>query len=173
MPRTHTAPRILLLGPIEVVGADDTAVPNRRRRLTEIVAYLALHPGGTAHAFDEAIWPGARVGVDTRNSTLSRARRWLGRAPDGEPSVSIVTDHLGYRLHPDVTTDWHDFLTLARRGLTAGDAGLPDLQAAMRLVRGRPFTGIDPRDYTWAEPDIQEMISTIEDVAAALAAGAP
>ena len=65
--------------------------------------------------------------------------------------------------------DWHDFLRLARRGLAAGPGGDAALHAAVQLVRGRPFQGIDPAAYTWAEPDIQEMISSVVDVAHALA----
>ena len=114
------------------------------------------------------MWPGARVPGDTRTAMVSRARKWLGTAPDGRPYLLHYNSTDGYRLHPDVTTDWHDFLTLARRGLEAGPDcldGIQDLVAALSLVRGRPFHGIDPRDYTWAEPDVQEMISTVGDLA--------
>ena len=74
----------------------------------------------------------------------------------------------GCRLHHDVTVDWDDFQRLSRRGLAAGAGGVEDLVAALNLVRGRPFSGIDPRDYTWAELHIQEMISAISDTARAL-----
>ena len=53
----------------------------------------------------------------TRNSAVSRVRLWLGDASDGQPYLMNVGDTGVYRLHPDVTTDWRDFLTLARRGL--------------------------------------------------------
>ena len=112
--------------------------------MLELIAFLALHPGSTAHALDEALWPGTRVGAKTRNSAVSWVRLWLGEAPDGQPYLMNVGDTGVYRLHPDVTTDWHDFLTLARRGLEAGPDGVNDLAAALDLVRGRSFTGIDP-----------------------------
>ena len=35
----------------------------------------------------------------------------------------------------------------------------------MGLIRGRPFLGVDPTRYVWAEAAIQEMISTITDAA--------
>jgi DNA-binding SARP family transcriptional activator len=159
------APRVLLLGPVRIEGADDDAVPNRRRRLTELVAYLALHPGATYHQLDEALWPGKRVPTDTRNATVSRARRWLGNTPDGDPYLPTVAAEGDYRLHPAVGCDWHDLARLARRGLRAGPDGPADLAAALDLVRGRPFLGVDPRDYGWAEVDIQQMIGTIVDVA--------
>jgi two-component SAPR family response regulator len=151
-----------------VRGAHDELVPHRRRRLTELVAYLALNPGATYHQVDEAMWPGARVSTGTRNALVSRARRWLGVTPAGEPYLAIVGDG-GYRLHPDVTCDWHDLLRLTRPA-PDGSAPNPDrLARALGLVRGRPFLGVDPRDYAWAEADTQQMISTIVDHAHALA----
>jgi two-component SAPR family response regulator len=82
------------------------------------------------------------------------------------------------KLRADVTCDWHDFKELVGRGFAAGEAGLPELEAALSLVEGRPFLGIDPRRYTWAERQIQEMVSLIVDVtekagASLLAAGQP
>lgn len=159
------APRVLLLGPVHVEGADDGSAPGRRRRANELVAYLALHPGASSHQVDEAMWPGRRVAKNTRNPFVSRVRQWLGRTPDGEPYLPLVADGGEYRLRPEVTCDWHDFLHLARRGLSQGPDGVQDLAAALDLVRGRPFLGIDPATYTWAEADIQEMISSIIDVA--------
>ena len=164
--RAVDVPRVLLLGSVRVLGADDGAAPHRRRRLTELVAYLALHPEGSGHALDEALWPGARVSLGTRNATVTRARRWLGNAPTGEPYLPRYADTGSYRLHPAITTDWHDFVALSGRGLAAGPEGIDDLTAALALVRGRPFHGIDPRDYAWAERDIQDMINLIDEVTA-------
>lgn len=44
------------------------------------------------------------------------------------------------------------------------------LRRALELVRGRPFTGIPPRRYVWAENLTQDMISAVVDVADDLAA---
>lgn len=164
------APRLLLLGNVNVEGADDDAAPGRRRRATELVAYLALHPGVSSHEIDEAMWPGRRVAKNTRNPFISRVRQWLGRTPDGDPYLPLVADGGKYRLRPEVNSDWHDFVHLARRGLSRGLDGVDDLADALDLVRGRPFLGIDPATYTWAEADIQEMISAIVDVAHVLSA---
>lgn len=164
-----SAPRVLLLGPVTIDGAHDDAVPNRRRRLTELVAYLALHPGASYHEIDEALWPGQRVVSDTRNALVSRARRWLGHTPTGDPYLPTVAAEGDYRLHPAVGCDWHDFTVRARRGLEAGEDGTSALAAALGLVRGRPFLGVDPRDYAWAEADTQQMITSIVDVAHVLA----
>jgi nucleoid-associated protein YgaU len=164
-----SAPRVLLLGSVTVDGAHDDAVPNRRRRLTELVAYLALHPGASYHEIDEALWPGQRVVTDTRNALVSRARRWLGQTPDGQPYLPPVAAEGDYRLHPAVGCDWHDFTHHARLGLHAEGGGEAPLATALALVRGRPFLGVDPRDYAWAEADTQQMISTVVDVAHVLA----
>lgn len=162
------APRVLLLGPVQVDGAARRG-DERTRRNTELIAYLALHPGASAAEVDEIIGRGQRVTAATRNTVISRARAWLGRTRDSDPYLLPYQAANGYRLHPDVRTDWDDFLRHARRGLTAGPAGAPDLAAALTLVRGRPFTGTTPGTYDWAEAITQEMISTIADVAHVLA----
>jgi hypothetical protein len=160
------APEVLVLGPVEVRFANgEDAASARRRKLTELAAFIALHPGADNHGIDDAVWPTRRVSTSTRNSATSRLRRWLGTAPDGEPWLPLVPDRGQYRFRPDVSCDWHDFQTMTRRGLGGGVDGLEDLAAALALVRGRPFTGVDPACYTWAEYDTQEMISAITDVA--------
>jgi DNA-binding SARP family transcriptional activator len=157
------APRILLLGRVDVTGATTPATARRGRAL-ELLAYLALHPGASAAELDDALWPGQRVTHDMRNSLVSRTRTWLGTDPGGRPYLDHSNNSgRGYRLHPAVRTDWHDLLNLARRGLVGDDSD--QLDAALRLVRGRPFLGVDPASYAWAEADAQEMISTIVDIA--------
>jgi nucleoid-associated protein YgaU/DNA-binding SARP family transcriptional activator len=158
-------PRVLVLGNVQVERADDEAAPNRRRRATELVAYLALHPGATSHQIDEAMWPGKRIEKTTRSPFVSRARQWLGRTPDGEPYLPQAADGGTYRLRPDVSCDWHDFVRFSQLGLASGPDAAGALTAALALVRGRPFLGVDPATYTWAEADIQEMISAVVDVA--------
>jgi LysM repeat protein/DNA-binding SARP family transcriptional activator len=160
------APMIRLLGTLDIVGArGSNPDSNRRRRITELAAYLVLHPNADRHQIEDAIWPGDRVSVATRNATMSRLRSWLGSNSAGEPYVPPVAGHDGYRLAPEVSSDWHEFLRLSNRGYAAAQHGLPDLEEALALVRGRPFAGINPATYTWAEGDIQDMISAITDVA--------
>jgi DNA-binding SARP family transcriptional activator len=157
------APRLLLLGRVDVTGATTPATARRGRSL-ELLAYLALHPGASATELDEALWPGQRVTYDMRNSLVSRTRTWLGTDPDGRPYLDHSNNSgRGYRLHPAVRTDWHDLIGVARRCLTEVD--VDELDAALRLVRGRPFLGVDPASYAWAEADAQTMISTIVDIA--------
>lgn len=161
------APKVLVLGAVEVINARGPA-GERRASLTEIAAYLVLHPGCENHALTEAIWPGRRSDAQTRNSQISRLRRWLGADADGNPYMPLVTT-AGYTLAPAVTCDWTRFQQLAQRGLAAGANGIADLQAALELVRGQPFSGVSPRRYAWAEYLRQEMISAIVDVAHAVA----
>ena len=159
-------PMVLVLGPVEIrFASGEDADPARRRKLTELAAFIALHPGADNHGIDDAVWPVRRVSTSTRNSATSRLRRWLGTNPDGEPWLPLVPDRGQYRFRPDVRCDWQVFQELARRGLAGGAAGLDELGEALALVRGRPFAGVDPAAYTWAEYDTQEMISAITDVA--------
>ncbi|WP_395576834.1 bacterial transcriptional activator domain-containing protein, partial [Streptomyces sp. BK79] len=58
--------------------------------------------------------------------------------------------------------DWTHFLHLVEHALPTGPAGLPDLEKALGLVRGRPFGG---NPLPWAEPYQQEMTTRIVDVA--------
>lgn len=164
----EAGPSILLLGPISIDGAAGRIDSNRRTAGTELVAFLALNPGVDHNAIDDALWPGRLVGKETRNAVISRTRSWLGKDRDGQAHLPRVQDtgDSRYRLGPAVTCDWSRFQVLARTGLARHDEdGDLALRRALALVRGRPFTGIDPQRYAWAEPIIQEMVSAIVDVA--------
>lgn len=121
-----------MLGPVRVLGA---ARPIRRPWALELVVYLALHPeGATSDAWATALWPDRVVADPTRHSTVSAARRALGRSAAGR-------DHLPHgrgtlRLCSSVGTDWDRFCHLARRPEPTSWA------AALALVRGRPFDGL-------------------------------
>ncbi|MEW1913828.1 LysM peptidoglycan-binding domain-containing protein [Kitasatospora sp. NPDC085895] len=165
---TTEGPAVLLLGPIAVEGATGRIESNRRRTATELVAYLALNPGVDHHHIDAALWPGQMVSKQVRNAAISRARTWLGTAPNGTAHLPRVqdTNDSRYRLSPTVDCDWHTFQHHARTGLAdPSEDGDLALRRALALVRGRPFTGIDPGRYTWAEPAIQGMVSEITHAA--------
>ncbi|MEU9062439.1 LysM peptidoglycan-binding domain-containing protein [Streptomyces sp. NPDC048430] len=162
------APAVLLLGPIGIEGATGRIDSNRRSIGTELVAYLALNPGADHHAVDDALWPGRLVNKQMRNAVISRTRSWLGKDHDGNAHLPRVQDtgDSRYRLSPAVTCDWTQFQHFARTGLARHDEdGDLALRRALALVRGRPFTGIAPQRYAWAEPVIQEMVSALVDVA--------
>jgi nucleoid-associated protein YgaU/DNA-binding SARP family transcriptional activator len=162
---TSTAPlRINVLGPITIEALPPDNGAHLSRRSTELLVYLALRGHATGPELDETLWHGQRIDNQTRNSLVYRTRQRVGA-----DVLPVVGPDGIYRLAPSVTCDWSEFQTLARRGLTAGSAGIEDLQAALDLVRDRPLLGIRDRDYTWAEYDIQHMISTIADTAHVLA----
>ncbi|MGW7006556.1 BTAD domain-containing putative transcriptional regulator [Streptomyces sp. NPDC054933] len=172
LPSAPVGPVVRVLGPVDVAGAQHTTEKRYLRTLTEIAAWIALHPGLDHRALDEAIWPGREVSRQTRNPWISRLRSWLGAAEGGTqhfPPIATTAD-ARYRFADTVTTDWVQFQELVRSGLNSADpSGDHALRQALELVRGRPFAATQPRRYIWAEPLVQDMIAAIVDAAAALA----
>lgn len=151
--------RVGLLGPVVITGLPARA-GHLSKRSTELLVYLALRGGATGPELDEALWYGERIDSQTRNSFVYRTRRRVG----AEVLPVVGADGI-YRLGDGVTTDWSDFQRHAHRGLSAGPDGIGDLRTAMDLVRDRPLLGVPDSDYTWAEHDVQRMISAVVDVA--------
>ncbi|MEV5043539.1 LysM peptidoglycan-binding domain-containing protein [Streptomyces griseoincarnatus] len=174
-PAEPEGPQVQVLGPVALTGTQGRVSSGRRNHLMEIAAWLVLHPGLGRQELDNAIWPGLRRTASTRNTAISRLRSWLGRDPNlpaEDPRGAYlpdVTDGV-YQLGPTVTSDWDRFKELYQQGMhhDGQDADIA-LAHALALVRGRPFADVDPSKYTWAEADIQEMISAIVDVAHELA----
>jgi DNA-binding SARP family transcriptional activator len=165
-PSRDGAPLVAVLGPVEIQHAPELTEPNKRGQLTALAAYLALNPGQTRDAVDEAMWPGRRVSLATRNTAMTKLRNWFSTDPDGNDYVPRASAD-GYRLHPAVRTDWHLFCELVPDGPAA--TSTVDLRAALDLVRDQPFKGAYPRRYIWAERHQREMIAAIADVAEELA----
>ncbi|MFC5148939.1 LysM peptidoglycan-binding domain-containing protein [Streptomyces aureoversilis] len=170
-PDPPAAPQIRVLGPVDIVGTLGKLEASRRHVLTEIAAWLVLHPGQVRQELDEAIWPGLRTSAGSRNAYISKLRTWLGRDPllpaDDPQAQYLPPIKEGiYRFNDQVTSDWHAFQNLYRHGMhdTGTEADIA-LAQALALVRGRPFSDIDQSRYVWAEHDIQEMISAGVDVA--------
>lgn len=161
------APCLLLLGPVQVVGATGVVEPTKQARLTELAAILALNGGCDHTTIDACYFPGQRVNDNARNTQISKLRRWLGKAADGDDFLPRYQCMAGYRLHKEVTSDWDRWQEL----LPAGPAAAPTeaLEEALRLVRGRPFDGVRSRRYAWAETLKQQMISAIVDASYELA----
>ncbi len=159
------APIVRVLGPVQVDGARGRVEPSKRARLAELVAFLALNPGVHARQVDEAIWPARRHedNLNTRNTATSKARAWLGRNEANEDFLPRHSAGAGYGLVPAVRTDWSWWLELV--GTTAATAPTEDLESALALVRGRPFDGVHPRRYAWADALRQQMAEQIVDVA--------
>ncbi|WP_329615713.1 LysM peptidoglycan-binding domain-containing protein [Streptomyces brevispora] len=150
---------ISLLGAPTITGVRQEIAPAAAGRLTEIAAWIALHPGADTTTLTEEVWPGG-VSAAFRTAQLSALRRWLGT--DFQRGDT-------YRFDESTGTDWHRFQALAQRGRLNGADGVEDLAAALHLVRGHPFDAIPPRRYTWAEYLRQDMIAAVVDTAALLA----
>ncbi|MGW4890719.1 LysM peptidoglycan-binding domain-containing protein [Kitasatospora sp. NPDC004240] len=174
-PDPPAAPQIRVLGSVDVIGTLGKVESNRRNGLTEIAAWLVLHPGSNRHELDEAIWPGQRILADTRNTNISKLRTWLGRdplLPPDDPQGAYLPPISGgvYGFNDQVTSDWTQFQELYLFGMhRSGTEADIALAHALALVRGRPFSDIDQSKYAWAEYPIQEMLSAIVDVAHELA----
>ncbi|WP_460531998.1 AfsR/SARP family transcriptional regulator [Flindersiella endophytica] len=162
------APIIRVLGPVEIEGAKGSREEGKEGQLTALACYLALHPGTTSHAIQEALWPGRRTTSGTRTTALSKLRRRLGTDADGNAFLPVKAD--GYRLADSVGLDWDLFLQLARRGMADQTAdGTAYLERALQLIRGRPFEGVNYTHYSWIDPHLTEMTAAIVDVAHELA----
>ena len=162
------APYIGVLGPVTVEHARGTCEKSRRARLSEYAAYLALFPGATASAIDDAIWPDRKVedNENTRHTTTSKLRGWFSEADDGRPYLPTHPG-AGFAFRPAVRTDWDDWRALLPDGPL--QASTENLERALTLVRGRPFQGVHRSRYAWAEPLRQQMIDQIVDAAHELA----
>lgn len=169
-----TRPWVRLLGPVALENAagpaprapqGDAVNRSTMNRASELIAFLALHPGASAVQVHAALWPGrqphGKAAAANRNGLVSKARRWLGHAPDG----AMYFPHIGssgYRLHEEVTTDWQIFQMLIGEDVSQTPA--PRLRAAADLVRGEPLTGVKDRYYAWAEVLRMEMLAGVGDV---------
>ncbi|MEV2234970.1 LysM peptidoglycan-binding domain-containing protein [Streptomyces phaeochromogenes] len=166
-PEAHDlhAPEIRVLGPVEV---DGVAASGHGPRIAQLAALLLFRPGRSADALCTDMDPLAPWGASTLNARLRGLRGALGNDPAGDAYVPRRrTGDDPYRLSPAVRCDWTRFLQLSERAMPQGPAGLPNLERALGVVRGRPFGS---RPLPWAAPFQQEMITRIIDVAHTVAA---
>ena len=169
-PMPLPTPRILVLGPVDLVNAEGTVEPTKRSRLLEYAAYLVLTPGATHTAIDNAIWPDRKNedNLNTRNTATSKLRRWVGTDPlNGDEYLPRLQAGEGYAFHRAVTTDAGDWDHLL--GHDPLNAPTERLEGALALVRGVPFEGTHRKRYAWAEPIRQRLISEIVDASYELA----
>ncbi len=123
----------------------------------ELVVYLAFHRDRVRNTeWPLAIWPDRAVARATVYSTVSDARRALGRGTDG-------SDHLsrGQQLYlgRGVTTDVDRLTTLA----SSDDPQL--LSQALELVRGPLFAGLRCSDWAVVEGTQAAIESMIVETA--------
>ncbi len=149
-------PRLALLGPVSAraYGVVAPAIAKRRPYFVELLAYLALHPEGVtgsavADAFSIA---GSRARTD-----LGSLRAWLGDdprtghehlPPANESPTFRKTGVKAYQVQ-DVLVDLDLFRRLRARGEARGAEGISDLETALRLVHGVPFSHLRERGWSW------------------------
>lgn len=160
--RGGEGPRLLMLGPIELVDAAGNPPERAARACMEYCAWLLEHPGSTSIEMMTALL----VADGTRRSNMSRLRAWLGDDADGDPHLPEAYSgriSLGDR----VSSDWEQFRALIASGVVRTP---PErLRLALELVRGAPLADAAPGQWHWAEEMRSDMTATIRDVALALA----
>ena len=110
-------PTLLLLGAVEIVNAGGTTAAARTaNEVLEPIAYVYLNPDCPTTKFKDAM-----AGRTSKPDELaSRARRFLGTAPDGSklfPSARRDGTARHYRLHPHMYSDWTHFQSLIAGGV--------------------------------------------------------
>lgn len=155
-------PQLLVLGPVELVGARGQRPQRAPRQCLEYCAWLLEHPGRSSVEMARAMV----VADSTRRSNMSRLRTWLGTSPEGDP---YLPDAYSGRihLHPGVSSDWQELLILISGGIPrASDSALT---AALQLVRGVPMADAAPGSWVWAEEFRIDIVCTVRDIAHELA----
>ncbi|WP_168207306.1 LysM peptidoglycan-binding domain-containing protein [Microlunatus elymi] len=151
-------PTLMLLGPIDLIGAGGPRPSRAVLQCIEYAAWLLEHPGSTAHAMAA----GLVVAEGTRRSNVSRLRTWLGADEEGRPylpdaySGRIVLSAL-------VGSDWHRLQILTGTGVNV--TSTEGLCKALDLVRGAPLADAAPTQWHWAEEMRTDMVSVIRDIA--------
>ncbi|GAB1646836.1 LysM peptidoglycan-binding domain-containing protein [Krasilnikovia sp. MM14-A1259] len=148
-----TRPRISVLGPVQITGAGQE--PKERHRFyAEFVVYLASRgaKGSTAAQLEDAIWRDQTASSRSRRSAISHARAWLGETPDGGLWMPRMAGAQPYHLVEGYLFDWVLFRRLRARGEARDADGAADLRAALELVRGAPFAGVEDGYHTQRTP---------------------
>lgn len=151
------AVEVRMLGPIEIVGPQPLE-EGRMAIATELLVYLATHPGGVHPVvLGGVLWPRG-VQAMVRDATIARVADWLGEE-------HLFADDAGrLRLGPGVRTDWVLFRELVRRSHGDPTARAVLLEKALGLVRGPLLSGRPRGRYSWLAADELEY-----DVAADVA----
>ena len=148
---------VRVLGPLEVTG---WAEPPTRGKTTELLVYLATHPGRPvpAERLRTSVWPydpeRADVALATVHQEISRLRRCLGteRFPEAKG---------GYQLAESVVCDWARFEALVEASRALPELpGTDVLAEALALVRGEPFQDVGAKSYSWAFEEV--LVARIE-----------
>jgi hypothetical protein len=125
------------------------------------VVYLAMRPNGAANEiWATALWPERLMAASSLHSTVSVARRSLGKATDG--SDHLPKSHGRLALAPTVGTDWDRFQALA------ASEEIEEWRSALELVRGRPFDGLRSADWAILDGTSPAIESAVVDLSGRL-----
>ena len=141
---------VRVLGPVVIEGAPHI----NRRRVKELIVYLALHPDGvTDEQITAALWPGDTPTRAAFNQTVTRARAALGDGPDGQPYIGYVDRGL-YKPSPYLLCD----AVLLERA-AAIESGIDDIE-----VNGQPFAASDGFEWAYVEGHAYRAAALIDRV---------
>lgn len=161
-PDVVSHPTLLLLGPVELIGAAGDLPSRAIKQCQEYCAWILNNPGSTSTTMAEDLV----VAEATRRSNMSRLRTWLGSDSHGE--LYLPDAYSGrIQLHPDVTSDWEHFCLAVTGGIDRASTGA--LRQALEYVRGAPLADAAPWQWIWAEALRSDMVSAIRDAGVVLA----
>jgi hypothetical protein len=167
-------PRLGVLGTSRLrvgPGGDPSATAKRTPYYTEIVAYLATKNGATTGEVATAM----RLAPSRVRKDMNVVRDWLGDnprtghnfLPDAIHHPEAIRRGVGLYLVEDLLVDADLFRRLRLRAEARGKDGLPDLLAALRLVKGAPYEDLRIRGRAWLTDDRPDryLLCAIVDVA--------
>ena len=158
MPDPGTVMVRLLTPTPRLEGLHEEIAPNRARRATELVAYLALHADGEVTSDRLRTRVLGSSDADAASKTLfniaAAARRAMGTDAEGRLLFPSGTRAGIYRVSDGVTVDVHLAASIAAEGSATED---PDeamalLRAALSLVEGEPLVNV-LSGYGWWEAE--------------------
>jgi len=153
-PSNRPEVEILVLGPVEILGADR---PFTRAWAVDLVVYLSMHAAGVSNdQWATALWPDRLMAPSSLHSTASAARRSLGTDVHGQDH--LPRSHGRLALRSSVGSDWSRFESLA------ASPDPSDWRRAIELIRGRPFEGLRASDWTLLEGIVASIEASVVDL---------
>jgi DNA-binding SARP family transcriptional activator len=149
--------RLLTMTP-RIDGLSEDLPPNRARRATELVAYLAVHQPDviTSDRLRTRVLGSsdADAAAKTLFNTAYAARRALGVDEHGDPLFPAGTRHGLYQLSRRVTVDVNRAVAFAAEGRAQADpdVAIAFFRAALELVEGEPLANA-LSGYAWWEAE--------------------
>jgi hypothetical protein len=155
-----------VLGQIEMTPPHGgPAVPDREKRLNELLVYLQWRPWASAREIITDIYGAASDKTLQQQMSLLRGRLGVIR-PGGPKALPPLRDGR-YTPDPVVRSDWQEFERLVE--ILVDTTPTDRLTAAMDLVTGRPLGGIGAKEWAWAAGLRDEITTRVPQAAVVLA----